>query len=175
MKYLDFPSLQHLSSSLSQNLSSELRVNVRFEAYSTKAIGKERKMYKEMEEAYMSEQEGMEEWVYFNYVTPLACLCVAHLTAQDELLTRDERSRALIVLWEARREGITVRSQSNYRARANSPRKVYFLLVSTLNLAFPDHDFGSLRPDHFTREPSPGPILAELNQTLGPSTGASVP
>jgi hypothetical protein len=63
MKYLDFPVLNYLSSSLS-NASGpqpELRVQVRFEAYSVKPIGKERKMFKEMEEAYLSGQEEMDE------------------------------------------------------------------------------------------------------------------
>jgi hypothetical protein len=63
MKYLDYPVLNHLSSTLSSHPSSELRVRVRFEAYSVKPIGRERKMFKEMEEAYMSGQEEMEEYV----------------------------------------------------------------------------------------------------------------
>lgn len=63
MKYLDFPILTYLSNSLSNNSSPqpEIRVQVRFEAYSVKPIGKERKMFKEMEEAYLSGQEEMEE------------------------------------------------------------------------------------------------------------------
>jgi hypothetical protein len=61
MKYLDHSLLTQLSSSLSSNPSPELRVNVRFEAYSVKPIGKERKMFKEMEEAYVSGQDEMEE------------------------------------------------------------------------------------------------------------------
>ena len=61
MKFLNEPILQHLSSSLSSNPSQETRVNVRFEAYSIKPIGKERKMFKEMEEAYLSGQDEMDE------------------------------------------------------------------------------------------------------------------
>lgn len=63
MKYLDFPLLTYLSDSLSDAPSPqpELRVRVRFEAYSVKPVGKERKMFKEMEEAYLSGQEEMEE------------------------------------------------------------------------------------------------------------------
>jgi hypothetical protein len=55
--------------------------------------------------------------------------------------------------------------------RLISRRKVHFLLVSTLNAAFPDHDFTALRPDHFTREPSAAQVLAQLSGTLGPGPG----
>lgn len=61
MKYLDNPTLLQLSHTLSDIPTPEYKVNVRFEAYSVKPIGKEKKMYKEMEEAYQSEQEGMDE------------------------------------------------------------------------------------------------------------------
>jgi hypothetical protein len=61
MKYLDYPLLNHLSTSLSNHPSPESRVNIRFEAYSIKAVGKERKKFKEMEEMYLSGQDEMEE------------------------------------------------------------------------------------------------------------------
>lgn len=63
MKYLDYPSLSQLSSSLSDNPIPDVKLKVRIEAYSVKPIGKERKIFKEMEEAYMSEQEEMAEYV----------------------------------------------------------------------------------------------------------------
>ena len=61
MKYLDNPLLIHLSNTLSNVPTPEASIHVRFEAYSVKPIGRERKMYKEMEEAYMSGQEEMDE------------------------------------------------------------------------------------------------------------------
>lgn len=62
MKYLDLPLLAELSSSLSDsNAKPDSRFSIRIEAYSVKPIGKERKMFKEMEEAYVSEQEEMAE------------------------------------------------------------------------------------------------------------------
>lgn len=63
MKYLDYPLLTQLSDSLSSDTSSDLRVHARFEAYSVKPVGKEKRAFKEREEAYMSEQEGMDESV----------------------------------------------------------------------------------------------------------------
>ncbi len=50
--------------------------------------------------------------------------------------------------------------------------KVHFLLVSTLNSAFPDHDFASLPPDQFTREPSSGQVLGHLSGNLFGTSGA---
>lgn len=38
-------------------------MHARFEAYSVKPVGKEKRAFKEREEAYMSEQEGMDESV----------------------------------------------------------------------------------------------------------------
>lgn len=61
MKYLDYPVLTQLSAVLSSNPAPEARVNARVEAYSIKPVAKERKMFKEMEEAYMSGQDEMDE------------------------------------------------------------------------------------------------------------------
>lgn len=43
---------------------------------------------------------------------------------------------------------------------------MHFLLIATLNVAFPDHDFTGLRADHFTREPSAAAVLATLGSSL---------
>lgn len=61
MKYLDNPVLSQLSAVLSSTPTPEARVNARVEAYSIKPVAKERKMFKEMEEAYVSGQEEMDE------------------------------------------------------------------------------------------------------------------
>jgi len=61
MKYLDYPLLSELSSSLSGSNGPDVKLNVRIEAYSVKPIGKEKKMFKNMEEAYVSEQEELAE------------------------------------------------------------------------------------------------------------------
>ncbi|WWD21999.1 hypothetical protein CI109_106487 [Kwoniella shandongensis] len=140
MKYLDYPLLNQLSSSLSSDSSTDLRVHVRFEAYSVKPVGKEKRAFKEREEAYMSEQEGMEEMSF----SP-----------------------------EMREAGL---SSCFGRLDEKESRKVHFLLVSTLNAAFPDHDFSSLRPDHFTREPSATQVLSYLSgNLLGPSGTGTTP
>nr|XP_018265819.1 uncharacterized protein I303_02193 [Kwoniella dejecticola CBS 10117]OBR87977.1 hypothetical protein I303_02193 [Kwoniella dejecticola CBS 10117] len=135
MKYLDYPILNELSASLSSDGETDLRVHARFEAYSVKPVGKEKRAFKEREEAYMSEQEGMEEMSF----SP-----------------------------EMREAGL---ASCFGRLDEKESRKVHFLLVSTLNAAFPDHDFTSLRPDHFTRERSAAQVLSQLNGTLLGSSG----
>ncbi|WVQ68904.1 uncharacterized protein L199_007113 [Kwoniella botswanensis] len=136
MKYLDYPILNQLSSTLSSDGDSDLQVNARFEAYSVKPVGKEKRMFKEREEAYMSEQEGMDEMSF----SP-----------------------------EMREAGL---ASCFGRLDEKESRKVHFLLVSTLNAAFPDHDFTSLRPDHFTRERSAAQVLSHLSGSLLSSSGA---
>jgi hypothetical protein len=66
MKYLAEPKLDQLSTLLSTAASSpsgaaEAKVTVKFELYSVKQLREDRKMVKEREEMYMSEQEGMDE------------------------------------------------------------------------------------------------------------------
>ena len=74
MKFLDEPLLAHLSETLSYQPTSDVHVHVRFEAYSVKPIGKERKMFNKMEEAYVSGQEDMEEWVSLFHNAQLSSL-----------------------------------------------------------------------------------------------------
>lgn len=52
------------------------------------------------------------------------------------------------------------------RCLTNHNSKVHFLLVSTLNSAFPEYDFSALRPDHFVREISVPQVLANLSSNL---------
>nr|ODN76443.1 hypothetical protein L203_06399 [Cryptococcus depauperatus CBS 7841] len=135
MKYLDFPILNQLSESLSDRVGDP-QVQLKLEAYSVKPVGREKRAFKEREEAYISEQEGMDEMSF----SP-----------------------------EMRAAGL---ASCFGRLDEKESRKAHFLLVSTLNSAFPDHDFTSLRPDHFTREPSAAQVLAYLSGSLLGSAGA---
>ncbi|WVN88667.1 uncharacterized protein L203_103880 [Cryptococcus depauperatus CBS 7841] len=134
MKYLDFPILNQLSESLSDRVGDP-QVQLKLEAYSVKPVGREKRAFKEREEAYISEQEGMDEMSF----SP-----------------------------EMRAAGLA----SCFGRLDEKESRSHFLLVSTLNSAFPDHDFTSLRPDHFTREPSAAQVLAYLSGSLLGSAGA---
>ncbi|KAK7454570.1 hypothetical protein VKT23_011322 [Stygiomarasmius scandens] len=48
----------------------------------------------------------------------------------------------------------------------HSSRKTLYLLISTLNIAFPDHDFSDVRPAHFSKEPTGAAVLNALSTTL---------
>lgn len=45
-------------------------------------------------------------------------------------------------------------------------RKTLWLLIATLNAAYPDHDFSRVKAEEFTREESVGTVLASLNEAL---------
>lgn len=45
-------------------------------------------------------------------------------------------------------------------------RKTFWLLIATLNIAFPDHDFSTLSAEEFVREDSPRIVLASLTSAL---------
>ncbi|THV02752.1 Maf1-domain-containing protein [Dendrothele bispora CBS 962.96] len=48
----------------------------------------------------------------------------------------------------------------------HSSRKTLYLLISTLNIAFPDHEFSDVRPAAFSREPTGAAVLNALSTTL---------
>ncbi|KAJ2914520.1 hypothetical protein MD484_g5910, partial [Candolleomyces efflorescens] len=45
-------------------------------------------------------------------------------------------------------------------------RKILYLLISTLNIAFPDYDFTDVRPSHFVKEENGASVLNALSNTL---------
>ncbi|KAF9485249.1 MAF1 protein [Pholiota conissans] len=45
-------------------------------------------------------------------------------------------------------------------------RKTLYLLIATLNVAFPDHEFSDVRPSHFIKEQDGANILNALSNTL---------
>lgn len=62
----------------------------------------------------------------------------------------------------------------------HSSRKTLYLLIATLNIAFPDHDFSDVRPGHFTKEQNGANVLNALSSTLSgglraPGTYSSYP
>ncbi|KAL0077947.1 repressor of RNA polymerase III transcription Maf1 [Phycomyces blakesleeanus] len=52
------------------------------------------------------------------------------------------------------------------RLDESTPRKTFFYLLATLNAAFPEHDFGDVRPDQFSKQPSPEMVINSVNTTL---------
>jgi len=50
--------------------------------------------------------------------------------------------------------------------KEQNSRKTLYLLIATLNVAFPDHEFSDVRPWHFSREESGASVLTALSTTL---------
>jgi len=49
---------------------------------------------------------------------------------------------------------------------SQSARKTLYLLIATLNVAFPDYEFSDVRPTHFNKEESGASVLNALSNTL---------
>jgi hypothetical protein len=49
---------------------------------------------------------------------------------------------------------------------SQSARKTLYLLIATLNVAFPDYEFSDVRPAHFNKEESGASVLNALSNTL---------
>jgi hypothetical protein len=48
----------------------------------------------------------------------------------------------------------------------HASRKTLYLLIATLNVAYPDHDFSDVRPSHYVKESDGANILNALSNTL---------
>ncbi|WFD47522.1 hypothetical protein GLX27_002174 [Malassezia furfur] len=124
MKYLEYPELEVLSRALTFEMS-ECKVFTRLEAYSCKAVNKEKRLFKTLESSYLLSASS----------SPPGYL--------DEAL-----------------------ASPFGRLDQPSARKTLFLLIATLNGAFPDHDFSDVNPGDFIREASPTMVLNSLTSTL---------
>ncbi|KAJ7579159.1 Maf1-domain-containing protein [Mycena floridula] len=61
----------------------------------------------------------------------------------------------------------TASSFPPYSELLDTPLKTLHLLIATLNIAFPDHEFSDVRPAHFTREDGGGAqLLNALSKTM---------
>jgi len=109
--------------------SNECTVHTRLEAYSCKAITKDKRMHRHLEQNYHTEEQ-------------LA------LSPQGNTGNHEPE--------------ITVFGPMD----SYTSRKTLYLLIGTLNHAFPDHDFSDLRPENFSREQSGASILNALSTTL---------
>lgn len=131
MKYLEYPELEVLSRALTFEMS-ECKVFTRIEAYSCKAVNKEKRLFKSLESSYLLSAS----------TSPPAYL--------DEAL-----------------------ASPFGRLDQPSARKTLFLLIATLNGAFPDHDFSNVNPTDFVREASPVDVLNSITSTLWSMRGST--
>ncbi|KAJ4495086.1 Maf1 regulator-domain-containing protein [Lentinula edodes] len=152
MKYIELPSLTALASSLSHQ-GSECNVSVRLEAYSCKNIKRDKRLFRDLEKVYWDDM-GVLETMKFD--------------------PGEEHSKS------SPAEGSSSHTlPHSYLAQAHSSlstpfgplgspqsRKTLYLLISTLNVAFPDYIFDSVKPSSFVHLESGAQILNALSTTL---------
>jgi len=123
MKFLEVPSLSHLSAFLNEIDSGDSIVTGRLEAYTCKTAGSDKKLYKS-------------------------------LNAQYELLAKSPDFPEL---------GISPFGPLTL----STSRRTFISLVCTLNAAFPDYDFSSIKPEQFKKEPNLRLVANHINSVLG--------
>ncbi|KIM33113.1 hypothetical protein M408DRAFT_325936 [Serendipita vermifera MAFF 305830] len=183
MKYMDIPQLNQLSRLLSYE-SSECNVYTRIEAYSMKPVTRDKKLWKALEKGYAEDQvdvnmalfgkEGSTERdrsqsidilpprrssSFTNYRSP----SFQSSPADSSLLRRSELSPPEHGTDNENEEGAVFRLPGELD---KSERKILFTLKSTLNAAFPHHDFSALGADQFTKERNGTAVLSSLSNTF---------
>lgn len=156
MKYIELPSLTGLASSLSHQ-GPECTVSVRLEAYSCKNIKRDKRLFRDLEKVYWDDMGVLEGMKY-------------------DLLEESSKSPPT----EA------ASSPHSFLAQAHSAlptpfgplgspysRKTLYLLIATLNVAFPDYTFDSVKPSSFIHLESGAHILNALSTTLLASKASS--
>ncbi|KDQ57270.1 hypothetical protein JAAARDRAFT_35901 [Jaapia argillacea MUCL 33604] len=130
MKYIEFPELERLSQALTHE-GPECAVHTRIEAYSCKAIKRDKKLFRSLETAYADE--------------------VSHSPPIPSWMNIDREEAEMTPFGPFDK---------------HSSRKTLYLLIATLNIAFPDYDFSDVRPSQFNREESGAGVLNSLSTTL---------
>ena len=182
MKYMDIPQLNQLSRLLSYE-SSECNVHTRIESYSMKPVTRDKKLWKALEKGYVEDQadvnmalfgkDGSERdrsqsidilpprrsSSFTNYRSP----SIQGSPVDPSLLRRSEFSPA--------DHGTDNENDDSpaYRLPGEldkSERKTLFTLKSTLNAAFPHHDFSALGAEQFTKERNGTAVLSSLSNTF---------
>jgi len=183
MKYMDIPQLNQLSRLLSYE-SSECNVHTRIEAYSMKPVTRDKKLWKALEKGYAEEQmdvsmalfgkEGQERdrsqsidiappkrsSSFTNYHRSPS---ISNSPIDSALSRRFEFSPVDHGTDNENEDNSTYRLPGELD---KSERKTLFILKSTLNAAFPHHDFSSLGADQFTRERNGTAVLNSLSNTF---------
>ncbi|KAI8874268.1 Maf1-domain-containing protein [Ramicandelaber brevisporus] len=104
---------------------------------------------------------------------------VCSISAAERKRYNEFESRIQMELLEA----TTVSPDGVFRHSIESPfgplesktsRRALFFLLSTLNSAFPDCDFTSVKPDMFTRESSAWYAIGEINTALSSAGGKDI-
>jgi len=159
MKYIESPELARLSRLLTHE-GPECSVHTRIEAYSCKNIKRDKKLFKALEHAYTDElshppPQTFEPPTFFSgsYTSPHSPPLSSSGPSQSPPNSAPLLDPAL--------------AQTPFGPMDNpASRKTLYLLIATLNVAFPDHEFSDVRPDQFTKERNGATVLHALSTTL---------
>ena len=152
MKYIDNPELVQLSRVLTHE-AAECTVNIRIEAYTTKPVNKDKRLWKTLERGYEEEQAVIQT----QFHSPPKGNSP---TSANTTLSPNESKSSVVAYVESVPGPVDKRD-----------RKTLFILKATLNAAFPHHDFSSLKAEHFTKEADGAArVLRSLSNTLSSVT-----
>ncbi|CAG7849330.1 SubName: Full=Uncharacterized protein {ECO:0000313/EMBL:CCA70928.1} [Serendipita indica DSM 11827] len=191
MKYMDIPQLNQLSRLLSYD-SSECNVHTRIEAYSMKPITKDKRMWRNLEREYKEDQIEVTHALFGKengdrarsqsidiMAPPQRSSSFTHF-GRSPSISNSPIDSALLRRSEMSPGDNGTDNENDENAYKlpgqldKSERKTLFVLKSTLNAAFPHHDFASLGADQFSREKNGSAVLASLSNTFR-SVGVSSP
>jgi hypothetical protein len=183
MKYMDIPQLNQLSRLLSYE-SSECNVHTRIEAYSMKPVTKDKKLWKALEKGYVEDQMDVNMALFgkeaperdrsqsidisppkrsTSFTNYHRSPSISNSPVDPALLRRSELSPLDHGTDNENEDGSLYRLPGELD---KSERKTLFVLKSTLNAAFPHHDFSALGADQFSKERNGTTVLNSLSNTF---------
>lgn len=192
MKYLEDAQLNQLTSELTDAVYGNRVVNGRAEVYSMKRAGTDKKYAHALGERYVEElEEWDDELAQYHHLlqraaahqqtTPAASNLVSTLPSASPPRLSRKRSQSVGLLLaaeppetnkrKARASSFDSSSAANTLPSAlgdfheTQTRRLLSDLILTLNLSFPDYDFGNVRPTHFQKL-SVEEVRAHVNERL---------
>ncbi|MBW0510607.1 hypothetical protein O181_050322 [Austropuccinia psidii MF-1] len=137
MKFLEIPQLSLLASSLS-NSSNSIRLITRIEAYSCKSISSERKLIKSLDENFTS-----------NLINSSNSFNPSSINQSTSSNFHQNHLNSIFG-----------------RLDQKDSRKTFWLLISTLNCAYPDYNFTRVKLEDFIRLDHPASVLSNLSEAF---------
>ncbi|KLO09878.1 Maf1 regulator [Schizopora paradoxa] len=151
MKYIEFPELARLSQALTHE-GPECSVHTRIEAYSCKNISRDKKLFRALEHAYAEDAAAHPHFHHNHSSSP----------SSSSLIDKDKGDNTNNI----RHHDADAEPTPFGPMDKHASRKTLYLLIATLNVAFPDHEFSDVRPAAFCKEESGASVLHSLSTTL---------
>jgi len=145
MKYLEIAELDRVAEALNVK-TGEWKLEARIECYSLRSSNNEKKLFKDLEDKYLA------------VVRQVAREVSGAGTANGRQTGRDDKTE---------RERLEEQLGSPFGSLDDPEAlKTLFILITTLNATFTDHDFANVSPDDFKMEEDPQTVIENVNTTL---------